>query len=62
VEGDACEVAWGKAGDGGAGGVGVGCKGGCADEAGVDDVGACGGVAVAEEMEEVWRGHGMGSR
>jgi len=63
VEGDAGEVAPGDAGYGGAAkirGVGVGGEGGGADEVGVDDVAlGVGGVAVAEEMEEVGVGHGV---
>jgi hypothetical protein len=57
VEGDVGDVAWGEAGDGGAGGVEVWGEGGGADEAGGDDVGAGGGVAVAEEVEEFGVGH-----
>ncbi len=57
VEGDGGEVTGREVGDGGAGGVEVGGEGGGADEAGGDDVGAGGGVAVAEEVEEVGVGH-----
>ena len=39
VEGDGGDVAWGEAGDVGAGGIEVGGEGGGADEAGGDDVG-----------------------
>ncbi len=57
VESDAGEVAGGEVGDGRAGGGGVGGEGGGVDEVGVDDVVAGGGVAVAEEVEEVGVGH-----
>ena len=52
-------VAGRDAGDGGAGGFGVEGEGGGADEAGVDDVAAERGVAVAEEGEEVGVSHGV---
>jgi hypothetical protein len=59
LEGDAGEVAGGEVGDGGAEGVGIEGEGGGADEVGVDDVAlGAGGVAVAEESEEVGVGHG----
>ncbi len=57
VEGDVGDEARRDAGDVGAGGVGVWGEGGGTDEAGGDDVWAGGGVAVAEEMEEVSVGH-----
>ena len=59
VEGDAGEVTRPEVWDGRAGGVGVGDEGRGADEVGVYDVAVGdGGVAVAEEIEEVRVGHG----
>ena len=59
MKGDVRDESWGQAGDVGAGCVGVGGEGSGADEAGGYDVGAGGGVAVAEEVEEVGVGHGL---
>ncbi len=58
VEGDVCDIAEGETGNRSAGGFGIGGEVGGADEVGGDDVGAGGGVAVAEEVEEVGVGHG----
>ena len=60
MEGDGRDIARREVGDGGSRGVEVGGEGGGADEAGGYDVWAGGGVAVAEEMEEVGVGHGGG--
>ncbi len=57
VELDAGEVARGDAGDVVAGGFGIGQERGGADEAGVDEVAAGGGIAVAEGLAEVEVGH-----